>query len=252
MDHTLTFYAVAAFSVLLTGVSKSGFGGGLGVLSVPMMSLFVTPQFAAAVMMPILLAMDVLVVWRYRTTWNGKIVATLLPAALLGLLIGSLAFQYVDANVVRLLVGVLALFFVVQFVALQLRHHRPQATAKPVVWGLGLLSGFSSFVAHAGGPPVKGYLLRQNMEKSWFVGTNTMFFFSLNVLKTLAYGAAGTLSLASLQTSAFVAPVLFVGVALGVRLNRYIDQMIFVRLVYGFLSIAAVKLLFDGGSALFF
>ena len=68
MDHTFAFYGVAAFSVLLTGLSKSGFGGGLGVMAVPMMSLFVTPQFAAAVMMPILLAMDVLIVWRYRRT----------------------------------------------------------------------------------------------------------------------------------------------------------------------------------------
>ncbi|NQX75167.1 MAG: sulfite exporter TauE/SafE family protein, partial [Epibacterium sp.] len=88
MDHTLAFYGVAAISVLLTGLSKSGFGGGLGVMAVPMMSLFVTPQFAAAVMMPILLAMDVLIVWRYRRTWDRRIILTLLPAALIGLVIG--------------------------------------------------------------------------------------------------------------------------------------------------------------------
>ncbi len=79
-----------------------------------------------------------------------------------------------------------------------------------------------------------------------------MFFFFLNFLKTLAYGASGTLSLASLQSSAVLAPLLFVGVALGgLRLHRYVDQIIFVRVVYGFLTLTAAKLLFDGGSAFF-
>lgn len=220
-------------------------------MAVPMMSLFVTPQFAAAVMMPILLAMDVLIVWRYRQTWDRRIILTLLPAALIGLVIGSMTFQHVEADTVRLLIGLLAAFFVVQFFISQLNRSRTGTTPTPIVWGLGMLSGFSSFIAHAGGPPVKGYLLRQRLEKSWFVGTNTIFFFSLNFLKTLAYGATGTLSSASLQSSAALAPLLFVGVALGMRLHSFVDQTIFVRAVYGFLTLTAAKLLFDGGSALF-
>ncbi len=156
MDNTLTFYGVAAFSVLLTGLSKSGFGGGgLGVMAVPMMSLSVTPQFAAAVMMPILIAMDVLIVWRYRQTWDGRIIANLFPAALIGLVIGSMTFQYVEADTIRLLVGVLATFFVLQHLISQMsRGHTGTTPPRPIVWGgLGMLSGFSSFIAHAGGPP---------------------------------------------------------------------------------------------------
>ena len=250
MEQTFAFYGVAAFSVVLTGLSKSGFGGGLGVMSVPMMSLFVSPQFAAAVMMPILLAMDVLVVWRYRRTWDLRIIGTLLPAALIGLVIGSMAFQYVAPDTIRLFVGILAAFFVIQFVLTQMGQGDSRATPRPIVWGLGMLSGFSSFVAHAGGPPVKGYLLQQQLEKSWFVGTNTMFFFSLNFLKTFAYGATGTLSSASLHSSALLAPLIFVGVFLGVRLHGLIDQARFIRAVYFFLTLAAAKLLYDGSSAL--
>lgn len=249
MDQSVAFFAVAVLAVLLTGLSKSGFGGGLGVMAVPMMSLFVTPQFAAAVMMPILLAMDLLIVWRYRLTWDRRIILGLLPAALFGLGLGSVSFQYMDANTVKFLVGLLAAFFVLQFLLLRHRGQPLGHTPRPVVFALGALSGFSSFIAHAGGPPVKGYLLQQRLEKSWFVGTNTMFFFTLNFLKTIAYGALGTLSTSSLKISAILSPILLLGVFLGFRLHKVVDQNIFVKVVYVFLALTALKLPNDSVSA---
>lgn len=245
MELTAAFYIVSILAILLTGISKSGFGGGLGVMAVPLMSLFVAPQFAAAVLMPILLAMDILIVWRYRRTWDRHIILGLLPAALVGLALGSATFQLMDADVIRLVIGILAAFFVLQFFVTRRAPRKPGTTPQPVVWGLGLLSGFASFVAHAGGPPVKGYLLQQKLEKTYFVGTNTVFFFSLNFIKTIAYGAAGTLSASSLLTSATLAPVLFLGVFIGARLHSVVNQDIFVKVVYGFLALAAIKLLKD-------
>lgn len=176
MDQSIAFYVVAFVAILLTGISKSGFGGGLGVMAVPLMSLFVSPQFAAAIMMPILLAMDLMIVWQYRSKWDRQIILGLLPAALLGLALGSLSFRFMDANTIKFLVGLLAAFFVLQFLTSSRRELPCQRTPRSVVFALGTLSGFSSFVAHAGGPPVKGYLLQQRLEKSWFVGTNTVFF----------------------------------------------------------------------------
>jgi len=250
MELSSLFYVVSIIAILLTGISKSGFGGGLGVMAVPLMSLFVAPQFAAAVMMPILLAMDVLIVWRFRHTWNRAIVFGLLPAALAGLALGSLVFELMDANVVRLLIGLLAAFFVIQFLVSRQNSKTQTKTARPVIWGLGCLSGFASFIAHAGGPPVKGYLLQQKLEKSWFVGTNTMFFFSLNFIKTVAYGAAGTLSVESLRTSLILAPILVLGVVMGARMHKLVAQNVFVTIVYGFLALTALKLLFDSLTAL--
>lgn len=252
MDLSSPFYLLAIFSVLVTGLSKSGFGGGLGVMAVPMMSIFVSPQFAAAVMMPMLLAMDILIVWRYRKRWNRQILLNLLPAAIAGLVIGGMVFQHMNASVIRFFIGLLAAFFVVQFFLSTRRKKTSGAMPRPVVWLLGLLSGFSSFIAHAGGPPVKGYLLQQDLEKSWFVGTNTMFFFTLNALKALAYGAAGALSPDSLLVSAWLSPFVLFGVYLGARLHSVINQAIFVKIVYGFLAVTSAKLLSDGVSAFLF
>lgn len=248
MDLSLSFYVVSALAILVTGISKSGFGGGLGVMSVPAMSLFAAPQFAVAVLMPILLVMDLIIVWRYRSHWSRGVVMALLPGALVGLMIGALTFEYMRADVIKFIVGLLALFFVGQFL-LQSCGVRVGARGSVLIPRfLGVISGFASYVAHAGGPPVKGYLLRQGLDKTVFVGTNTMFFFSMNVLKTFAYGSAGMMGQDSLRVSLMLAPCLFVGVFAGLRLHRLIEQKIFVKIVYGFLAVAAVKLLYDSAA----
>ncbi|MEM9477009.1 MAG: sulfite exporter TauE/SafE family protein [Pseudomonadota bacterium] len=252
MDISLAFYVTAVCAVLITGISKSGFGGGLGVMAVPLMSLFAAPQFAAAVMMPILIAMDVLIVVRYRKSWNRSVVLALLPGAMVGLALGGLLFETLEADVVRFAIGIMALVFVTQYV-LQLRAGRTASPRfpRPVVWGLAATSGFASYIAHAGGPPVKGYLLAQGMEKSAFVGTNTVFFFALNGIKTVAYGTTGTMDWDSVSVSLFLAPWLLVGVFVGGWLHSRVDQTVFVRLVYVFLALTAVRLLSDSVPKLF-
>ncbi len=245
MELSAYFYITAVVAVLITGASKSGFGGGLGVMAVPLMSLFVAPQFAAAVMMPLLLVMDLLIIWRYRHDWNRAVLLALLPGALIGLVVGALGFEHMQADAVRGLVGGLAAFFVLQYLLQGHSQNNPRKTPTLVVSLLGATSGFASYIAHAGGPPVKGYLLRQKFEKTEFVATNTIFFFILNALKTIAYGSTGALGQDSLMASLTLAPCLFVGVYFGARLHQIVDQVTFVKIVYICLMITAVKLLWD-------
>ncbi|MEM8703853.1 MAG: sulfite exporter TauE/SafE family protein [Pseudomonadota bacterium] len=245
MTLPLSFYLVSAAVIFLTGLSKSGFGGGLGVVSVPALSVFVEPQFAVAVLMPILIGIDVLVVWRYRHDWRQDVVYAMVPGALFGLALGLVTFQWMNADLIRLIVGLLALAFVAQHVFARTRQVVSGADRRSGAFAFAALSGFASYVAHAGGPPVKGFLLRQQMDKSVFVGTNTMFFFSMNALKTVSYTLSGLLTFDSLMVSLSVSPVLLLGVAAGTCLHKHVNQRLFTALVYGFLTLAGVKLLSD-------
>lgn len=249
MALPLSSFLVAAVAVFLTGLSKSGFGGGLGVVSVPLMCLFVEPQFAVAILIPVLIAMDVIIAWQYRHRWNREVVLTMLPGALVGLAVGAATFRWMDANLIRLAVGILAAVFVGQYLFSRNAHSGRGKNCKATPFALGTLSGFTSFVAHAGGPPVKGYLLRQGLAKSEFVGTNTMYFFALNALKTVSYTVMGQLSADSLKVSLILSPVLVIGIGLGMMLHRHIDQSRFTAIVYLFLSVAGAKLIFDSVSS---
>lgn len=261
MHSDPSFYLVSAAVVFLTGVSKSGFAGGLGVLAVPLMSLFVPPQTAAAIMMPILYAMDIANIWKYRNSWSRKVILSLLPGALIGLGIGAATFEWLSADMLRIGIGLLALYSAAGF--LRMRFFRasflrsgeleaggtseaPGKTSLPATVLIGALSGLTSFVAHAGGPPVKGYLLRQNMDKSAFVGTNSVFFFTLNQIKIVSYVMIGQISFDSLVTSATLSPFLLLGVFAGFRLHAVVNQNTFTIMAYAFLTVAGCKLIWDG------
>ncbi len=256
MDVGVEFYLVCALSVLVTGISKSGFAGGLGVLAVPAMSLFVAPQTAAAIMLPILCTIDIANIWKYRRTWVRRYVALLLPGALVGIGIGTATFRWLDADLLKIGIGVLSVWFVVDYArnarAAQVAATAPSATAtgNAAAFGFGALSGLTSFVAHAGGPPIKAFLLSRNLEKSTFVGTNSVFFFLINQIKLVPYFFLGQFSSENLLMSLMLAPFVPIGIIVGFRLHAIVSQNTFTKVAYGLLLVAGVKLLWDGVAAI--
>ncbi len=244
MAENFVFYLAALAAVLLTGISKSGFGGGLGVLAVPLMSLAAPPQFAAAVMLPLLIVMDAFTVRHYCRSWDRRNLTVLLPAAIAGIVIGSRLFPLLNAAQVRILVGTIALLFSLNyFVGFSAVERKPSLSAG-IFWGS--VAGFTSFGVHAGGPPLDIYLLPQKMPKTMFVGTTVVFFAVVNLIKVVPYVLLGQLTAESLKVSLLLAPVAPLGVRLGLILHRRIDERLFYRLCYLFLGIVGLKLLVDG------
>lgn len=240
------FYFVAAVAVLMAGISKSGFSSGGGMMAVPLMSLFVSPQIAAAIMLPLLIFIDVVNVWRYRGSFSSEHLVILLPGAMLGIVVGMFTWQYLNVATLRLGIGCLALFFVARHF-LQLARKRPNGKLGKIAgFCLGSVSGLTSFVAHAGGPPVDAYVLSQKLDKTKIVATNVYFFFVVNLVKTVPYFFLGQFSAVNLKTSLVLAPLVPVGVLVGYFLHGKISQAAFMKIAYFFLTFAGFKLLYDG------
>ena len=228
---TLDSYLVAAIAVVLTGISKSGFAGGLGVLGVPLVALTMSPQAAAVLLLPVLIGIDILSVWRYRAAWQARVILTLLPGAALGITLGMIGFSRIDPNLLRIAIGVMALWFAARFFRPRRKTVAPAPKAnQSVIFLVSALSGFAGFVAHAGGPPIKGTLLRMGLDKSAFVGTNAVFFFTLNLAKGVGYAALGLFSVDGLLASATLAPFVLIGVAIGFALHKRLSQAAFLRI----------------------
>ena len=243
-DFLLIGFAV----VLLTGVSKSGFAGGLGVIATPTLAAFVAAPVAAAVMLPILIVIDIANVVRYRRHWRVALVVPLVPGTVAGLAIGAASVGFVSADAIRLAVGVFALILsALYFLGLNTAE-RPASRIGAFAYGAA--SGFAGFLAHAGGPPIKGYLLRLKLEKSDFLGANSLYFFAMNLAKAPAYLALGQLSAETLTTSLALAPAAPIGVWLGFRLHGRVDQKRFMTIAFGALALVGAKLCWDGASAL--
>ena len=229
------FYAVAIPAVLLLGVSKSGFGAGFGSLAVPMMALAVSVPEAAAILMPVLLVMDVLGMAAFRKDFDMKLLRFLIPFGMLGIAIGALLFKVLNPHTVAGIVGGFTLLFLAQRL---LFAPRPDS-APPPRWLGALLtttSGFTSFIAHAGGPPIAAYVIPLRLSPVQFTATMAFFFFVVNLSKWIPYGLLVLLPLAP------------PGVWIGVRLARRISPVWFYRFLYLGMFLTGVKLLWDGMS----
>jgi uncharacterized membrane protein YfcA len=239
------FYAVAVAAVLLMGLAKSGFLGGFGSMATPLLALAVPVPQAAAIMLPLLLVMDatgIQQLWRER---DRALLALLLPAGLVGTLVGWALFGLLSAKAVAAVVGALTLAFLAQRLLLP-----PRRDGLPPPRNVGRLlavvSGFTSFVAHAGSPPVQAYVLPLRLEPVRMAATMAVFFGAVNLSKWIPYALLGLLDARNLLTSLVLVPLAPLGVWVGVWALRRIDARWFYAIAYAGMAATGAKLLWDG------
>jgi uncharacterized membrane protein YfcA len=244
------FYAVAIPAVLLTGISKGGFGSALGGIGVPLMALAISPVQAAAILLPVLCFMDLVGVRVYFGKWDKENLKIMLPGALLGIAIGTLTFGLLTENAIRILIGGIAVAFPLNawfgFGARQ--HPAGRSAIKGTFWSG--VSGLTSFLAHAGGPPAMVYMLPQRLDKTTYVATISIFFMFVNAVKLVPYAWLGQFDAANLSTSLVLAPLVPLGVWLGLWLQNRIDTVWFYRIAQACLFATGLQLIYQGAGKL--
>lgn len=239
------FYLLAVPAVLLVGLAKGGFGGSVTMIGVPLMALAVSPVTAAGIMLPILIVMDVVGLLAWRGTYDRTVLRPILPASIVGVALGFLTATIVSPNGIRLLVGLLCLVFAANWF-LTARHRpeaRPADRARGIFWGV--VSGFTSFATHAGGPPFQVYVMPLRLEPSVYAGTTVIFFAVTNIVKLPAYYWLGQLSAENLLTSAVLLPLAPLATLAGVWLVKRTDRERFYLITSALLVPVGAKLVSD-------
>jgi uncharacterized membrane protein YfcA len=239
------FWVTAVISVIITGISKGGFGG-LALLAVPLMALTISPIQAAGIMLPILIIMDWVSMWSYRKHWDKRLLFLMLPGALIGILAAWRFAAYVDDQFVRICVGLIAVLFPIYAIFNPKGRTDIVKDNKPLGVIASIAAGFTSFIAHAGGPPFQAYAIPQALEKRIYAGTAVMFFAVVNFVKLVPYAMLGQFDKTNLTTSLILIPLAPVGVLIGVWLIKRINQELFYRILYGLIFVVGLKLLWDG------
>lgn len=244
------FYLVGGFAVLVVGLSKSGFLTGLGVLGVPILTFVMPPVQAAAILLPILIAMDVVGVWAYRHDWDRRNLRLLVPSAAAGIAIGWATAAYVTDGAIRLIVGTVGLVFAIDhWLKIRPAGQGPAGALAGFFWGT--VTGFVSFVSHAGSPPFQIYVMPQRLAPIVYAGTSVMVFAAINLMKVGPYVALGQFDRTNLMASLALVPLAPIGIYLGLWLVKRLPSEPFYRLAYGLLLAVSVKLIFDGLGPLF-
>jgi uncharacterized protein len=240
------FYLVAGLAVFLVGIAKGGFSG-LGAASMPLLVLVMDPVPAAAMLLPILVVQDVVGVWAFRRSFDLPTLKLMLPGALVGIVLGWWLATAVPADGVRFMVGLIALVFgahrLLAVRGIWAKLSGPLPNWLGVFWGG--VSGFTSQIAHAGGPPFQVWALTRNFPQLTYAGTSGIFFAIINWAKVPAYAALGQFTWANMQLTLAFLPLAVLSTMLGVILVKRVSPARFQLAVNLIMIAVGLELLRD-------
>lgn len=247
MDLGIGFFAVAAPAALFAGISKGGFGSGAAFASAAILAIYLDPGQALGVMLPLLMLIDLATLKPYWRQWAWPEARLLILGAVPGVGLGMLFYRMVEADAIRLVIGVIALGFVIWQMAQRAGLLRPFARKLPDSAGVtaGVVAGFTSFVSHAGGPPAAAYLLSQRLTKTEYQSTTVLVFWVVNIVKFVPYAFLGLFTVQTALADLILAPVAVLGAWIGVLLHRRIPETLFFGITYVLLTLTGGKLIWD-------
>lgn len=236
-------FALAAMATLFAGISKGGFGSGAAFASSAVLALVIPPAQALGLMLPLLMLIDVAALPSYWRRWDWNEARVLVLGGVIGVAAGVSLFAVINDDGLRLLIGLVALGFVVW--QLWPRRVAPAKMPSWAGWIAGTIAGFTSFVSHAGGPPVAVYLLSRGLNKTTYQSTTVLVFWLLNIAKAVPYAVLGVFTAETLWANLWLAPFALMGTWLGVRAHYLVSERIFFGLTYVMLAATGSKLIWD-------
>jgi uncharacterized protein len=247
--ENLSLFALASLGAIFVGLGKGGLPA-IGSLAVPTLSLMISPVTAAALLLPVYVVSDWAGLWLYRHKFSKANLAILIPASIAGVGFGWVTASLFPDSLITLLIGLMGIGFCLSTWLSKTRDASPKPPNIPLGIFWGALSGFTSFVSHAGGPPFQIYVLPQRLEKLVFAGTSTILFAAVNLAKIVPYWQLGQLAPSGLRTAAMLVPIAIAGTVGGAFLTKVIPDKLFFRFVQIMLFGVSLKLVFDGARGL--
>jgi len=250
------YWILAVVGVIFIGLSKAGFGGGLGMLTTPLCALVFGPKDAIGILLPLLCAGDAFSLWHYRGKGDKRNLKFLIPGVIIGVFIGVQLIGVFSSRQFNIVIGSLALTFVA-FQLVKKYIFRAEGAFSPNHKSgvpFGVAAGVTSTFAHGAGPVISMYLIPQKLPKELFVGTNVLIFFWINWIKMPffildqsmidlpVFAPKALINWETLKMTALFFPLVPLGVWLGVLLNRRIPEKLFLKFVYALTFVAGVQL----------
>lgn len=237
---------MATLVVMIIGFSKGGLGGTLGVLATPLMALVMPANQVIGLILPILMIADVFAVASYWKRWDWRLIILMMPGAVLGVTLGTYFITNTPTQTLKTVLGVIVLLFAL-YKVLEAELFRTLAYQARDWHGMfaGTIAGFSSALAHTGGPPVSIYLLMRRVPTQIFNATSALFFAILNWVKVPYYLYAQLFDFQHLQSLIWLLPLLPLGVWCGKWAADRVSQAVFEQVIVVLLALTSLWLIFS-------
>ena len=239
------FWVIAVFAAMLTGIGKGGVPI-VGALTVPVLSLVISPVAAAGLMLPVFVISDWFGLYAYRKDFDKRVLVIACVSMTVGVGIGWATARMISESYVTVLVGVISVAFALNQLLRRAVVAAPKRAeiAPGVFWCT--IAGFTSFVSHTGAPPYQVWTLPLGLRKAVFAGTSTIAFAYVNAIKLVPYYFLGQINLDSLKIAAILMPVAAAAVFAGVWTVRRLPEKLFFQIVTWSLLLIGLHLIWKG------
>ena len=245
MELNLLFLLTVVPAIILYGIAKSGLGGSISLISVPLMTIVMPLSQALAIILPILIFSDAVAVYRFRKEFDLSTLKLLVPFAGIGIFLGSFTFSYFSEDILKFIVGVMGFVFTIHYFLF--KKDKEEKSKKNLFKGTicSTIAGFTSFCVHAGGTPTSIYLLPLRLKKEIYVGTRVIFFTFVNLIKLPFYIHLSMIDFQTFKQSMALLPLAIIGIYIGYKILKIIDEKLFYNIIYTLILFSSSKLLYD-------
>lgn len=238
----LTYLELGLFALvgLLIGMSKVGLSGG-GMIAVPLLAIVFGGKDSSGIMLPILIMADVFGTAYYRRYTQWSHLKKLLPAAIMGVIAGTLVGKFIPDQTFKLIMGIIILISIGILFWIELADSKwvPRKSWFAILIGIGV--GFTTMVGNLAGTLMALYLLANNMPKNKFIGTAAWFFFIINVFKVPFHIFSwNTINWNTLMIDLTLIPAIAIGAYLGIKIVKQLNEKVFRYFIIAMTVVAAV------------
>ena len=245
MEINLLFFFTVIPAIILYGIAKSGLGGSMTLISIPLMTIVMPLNQALGIILPILIFSDFIATYKYRKEFDFSTLKLMIPFAAIGIIVGSFTFSYFSEDLLKFIIGLMGFIFSGHYFFFK-RNKEAKSQKNFLKGGIcSTMAGFTSFCVHAGGTPVSIYMLPLRLKKEIYVGTRIIFFTFVNLIKLPLYINLSMTSFDTFKLSVTLFPVAFLGILIGYRLIKIIEEKLFYNILYILIFISSSKLLYD-------
>ena len=245
MEVDLLFFICVVPAIIIFGIAKSGLGGSIALISIPLMTVVMPLGQALAVILPILILSDFIAVYRFRKEFDLDTLKLIVPFSAIGIFVGSVTFSYFSEDLLKFIIGLMGFLFSAQYFLFKKNKNIPTKRSFTKGSICSTFAGFTSFCVHAGGTPTSIYLLPLRMKKEIYVGTRVIFFTFVNLIKFPFYISLSMITHDSLKQSMMLFPLSVIGILVGYQILKYIEENIFYNIIYILILISSSRLLYS-------
>ena len=245
MEINLLFFLCVVPAIILYGIAKSGLGGSMTLISIPLMTVVMPLGQALAIVLPILILSDLVAVYKFKKNFDAETLKLLVPGAAIGIFVGSITFMYFSESLLKFIIGLMGFLFAGHYFLFKTKIIIPLKKSLLKGGVCSVISGFTSFCVHAGGTPLSVYLLPLRMKKEVYVGTRIIFFTCVNLIKFPFYVNLSIVTLNSIIQSLLLFPLALLGIFVGYQILKIIKEDLFYNIIYVLILFSSAKLVLD-------